>query len=193
MSPKSAATAVLLLLGVCALLFPEVSSSRPAQALGRKVDESNPRHDLSAADQQLGASRQLLQDEGEEGDDDDDDDAPSPAACDHCLRVDFFQLGKSCNCMFDCCRPYHYDDDVSVEMLPLACKQYYYNTEQWKTCDDPCLYCANQQLLGAAGQDSCFASCCAIDKDDVTEEDTMLSYRVSESCHDWQTALMAQK
>jgi len=128
------------------------------------------------------------EEEDEEEDEEDDDEIISPTACDHCLRVDFYDLGKSCGCMFDCCRPFHYDTP-DVAKLPLACQHYYYDTKQWQTCDDPCTYCTKTEYLGFKGQNECFKSCCSVDLDDVTDEDTKLSYRVSASCHDWQNAL----
>lgn len=126
----------------------------------------------------------------EDSDEDEEDSEISPTACDHCLKVDFYNLGKSCSCMFDCCRPFHYDEP-NVNKLPLACQQYYYNTQQWKTCEDPCAYCSKTQYLGFKGQNECFHSCCAVELDDIGDDDTQLSYRISASCHDWQNALIS--
>ena len=72
----------------------------------------------------------------------------------------------------------------------LLLASYYYDTKQWQTCDDPCTYCTKTEYLGFQGQNECFKSCCDVDLDDVTDEDTKLSYRVSPSCHDWQHALV---
>jgi hypothetical protein len=178
----------LSLIGILALLIPQTTCIRPAERVAREQQWSRVARHLTQA------NNPDSDDEAESSDDDDDDDTPKAGACDHCLRVDFYELGKSCNCMFDCCRPFHYDEDVEFEKLPLACRHYYYSTEQWKTCQDPCAYCTKSEYLGVDGQDSCFESCCAVEKDDVTEAEAILSYRVSTSCHDWQqTLLQARK
>ena len=131
--------------------------------------------------------------DGDEDEDSDDDDDISPNLCQHCLRVDFFDLGKTfdtCTCMFDCCRPFHYDEP-DVEKLPLACQHFYYDTDRWKSCDDPCEYCTKTKYLGFHGQNECMHSCCDVDLDDVGDDDTQLSFRISASCHDWQKALIS--
>jgi hypothetical protein len=132
-----------------------------------------------------------VEEKEDEESNDDDDDVISIDACHHCLRVDFFALGKQfdvCSCMFDCCRPYHYEEP-EVEKLPLACQHFYYDTERWKTCSDPCEYCTQTKYLGLKGQNECMHSCCSVDLDDVGDADTQLSFRISAACHDWQRAL----